>query len=98
MFYKKKQWRPPSKKKKRGKNLSPRDRKACHSVSTALVKSVAKIETLSCNRSLQAKKIRQTVLKSNASINQLLKKWKPSSDKKRKASPCPKAGRTAFCN
>jgi hypothetical protein len=28
--YKKKQWRPPSKKKKRGKNLSPRNRKACH--------------------------------------------------------------------
>jgi hypothetical protein len=27
--YKKKQWRPPSKKKKRGKNLSPRNRKAC---------------------------------------------------------------------
>jgi hypothetical protein len=24
--YKKKQWRPPSKKKKRGKNLSPRNR------------------------------------------------------------------------
>jgi hypothetical protein len=35
--YKKKQWRPPSKKKKRGKNLSPRNRKACHSVSTALL-------------------------------------------------------------
>jgi hypothetical protein len=28
--YKKKQWRPPSKKKKRRKNLSPRNRKACH--------------------------------------------------------------------
>jgi hypothetical protein len=40
--YKKKQWRPPSKKKKRGKNLSPRrNRKACHSTSTALLKSVA---------------------------------------------------------
>jgi hypothetical protein len=34
--YKKQQWRPPSKKKKRGKNLSPRSGKACHSVSTAL--------------------------------------------------------------
>jgi hypothetical protein len=33
--YNKKQWRPPCKKKKRGKNLSPRNRKACHSVSTA---------------------------------------------------------------
>jgi hypothetical protein len=39
--YKKKQRGPPSKKKKRGKNLSPRNRKACHSVSTALLKSVA---------------------------------------------------------
>jgi hypothetical protein len=33
--YKKKQWRPSSKKKKRGKNLSPRNRKACHSISIA---------------------------------------------------------------
>jgi hypothetical protein len=41
--YKKKQWRPPSKEKKRGKNLSPRNRKACHNVSTALLKSVAEI-------------------------------------------------------
>jgi hypothetical protein len=31
--YEKKQWRPPSKKKKGGKNLSPmRNRKACHSI------------------------------------------------------------------
>jgi hypothetical protein len=29
-FYKKKQRRPPSKKNKRGKNLSPRNGKACH--------------------------------------------------------------------
>jgi hypothetical protein len=28
--YKKKEWRPPGKKKKGGKNLSPRNRKACH--------------------------------------------------------------------
>jgi hypothetical protein len=36
-FYKKKQWRPPSKKNNiyRGKNLSPRKRKACHSISTS---------------------------------------------------------------
>jgi hypothetical protein len=27
--YKKKQWRPPGKQKKRGKNTSPRNRKAC---------------------------------------------------------------------
>jgi hypothetical protein len=32
-------------KKKRGKNLSPGKRKACHSVSTALLKSVAEIGT-----------------------------------------------------
>jgi hypothetical protein len=37
--YKKKQWRPPSKKKKRAKNLSPRNMKACHSVSDALLKA-----------------------------------------------------------
>jgi hypothetical protein len=41
--YKKKQWRPPSKKKKRRGKLSPRNRKACHSVSTALLKNVAEI-------------------------------------------------------
>jgi hypothetical protein len=41
--YKKKKWMPPSEKKnKRGKNLSPmRKRKVCHSVGTALLKSVA---------------------------------------------------------
>jgi hypothetical protein len=43
--YKKKQWGPPSKKKKRGKNLGPANGKACHSVSTALLKSVAEIGT-----------------------------------------------------
>jgi hypothetical protein len=47
--YKKKQWRPPSNKKKRGKNLSPRNRKACPSVSTALLKSVTEIGTYSLN-------------------------------------------------
>jgi hypothetical protein len=45
IFYKKKQWRPPSKKKKRGKNLSPRNSKACHSVSTVLLKSAAETGT-----------------------------------------------------
>jgi hypothetical protein len=45
MSYKTKQWRPPSKKKKRGKNLSPRNRKACHNVGTTLMKSVAEIGT-----------------------------------------------------
>jgi hypothetical protein len=50
--YKKKQWRPPSKKKKRGKNLSTtRNRKACHSISTALLKSVAEIGTQSALKS-----------------------------------------------
>jgi hypothetical protein len=43
--------KPPSRKKKRGKNLSPRNRKACHSVSTALVKSVAEIGTESAMKS-----------------------------------------------
>jgi hypothetical protein len=33
------------KKKKGGKNLSPRSRKACHSTSIALMKSVAEIRT-----------------------------------------------------
>jgi hypothetical protein len=43
-FYKKKQHKPPSKKKKRGKNLSTmRNRMACHSISAALLKSVAEI-------------------------------------------------------
>jgi hypothetical protein len=35
--YKKKEWRSLGKKKKRGKNLSPRNKKACHSGSTALL-------------------------------------------------------------
>jgi hypothetical protein len=39
--YKKKQHKPPGKKKKRGKNLSPRNRKACHSISTALLQGIA---------------------------------------------------------
>jgi hypothetical protein len=34
--YKKNHGTPPSKKKKRGKNLSPRNRKAWHSIGTAL--------------------------------------------------------------
>jgi hypothetical protein len=51
MSYKKKHSRPPSKKKKRGKNLSPRNKKACHSVGTALMKSVAEIGTRSAMKS-----------------------------------------------
>ena len=44
--YKKKQWRPPStsKTKERGKHTSPRKRKACHNVNTALLQSVAGID------------------------------------------------------
>jgi hypothetical protein len=43
-----KQHKPPSKKKKRGKKLlSPRNRKACHSVSTALLQCIAEIGTQS---------------------------------------------------
>jgi hypothetical protein len=49
--HKKRQYRPPSKKKKRGKNLSPRERKECHGVSTALLKSVAEIGTQSAMKS-----------------------------------------------
>jgi hypothetical protein len=38
LSYKKKQWRLPSKnKKKRGKNLSPRNRKACHSAPVIMI-------------------------------------------------------------
>jgi hypothetical protein len=51
MPYKKKQCRPPSKQKKRGKKLSPRNRKACHRVSTALLKSIAEIGTQSAMKS-----------------------------------------------
>jgi hypothetical protein len=40
-----------SKKKKRGKNPSPKNRKACHSTSTALLKSVAEIGTQSAMKS-----------------------------------------------
>jgi hypothetical protein len=47
--YKKRQWRPPSKNKKRGENLSPR--KACHSIGAALLKSVAEIGTQSAMKS-----------------------------------------------
>jgi hypothetical protein len=54
--YKKKQWRPPSKKKKRGENLSPRNMKACHNVSTALLKSVAEIGTQSAMKSTRKQK------------------------------------------
>jgi hypothetical protein len=49
--YKKKQWRPPSKKKKRGKNISRRNRKACHNIDTALLKSVPEIGTHSAMKS-----------------------------------------------
>jgi hypothetical protein len=49
--YKKEEWRLPSKKKKRGKNLSPRNKKACHNVSTTLLKSVAEIGTHSAMKS-----------------------------------------------
>jgi hypothetical protein len=34
ILLRKKLHKPPSKKKKRGENLSPRNRKACHSIST----------------------------------------------------------------
>jgi hypothetical protein len=43
-------------KKKREKILSPRNMKACHSVSTALLKSVAEIGTQSVMKSKNAEK------------------------------------------
>jgi hypothetical protein len=49
--YKKNPWRQPTKKKKIGKNLSPRNRKACHNTSTALWKRVAEIGTQSATKS-----------------------------------------------
>jgi hypothetical protein len=46
IFYKKKQWKPPIKKKKRGKKTQiPGKRKACHSIGTAFLQSIAKIGT-----------------------------------------------------
>jgi hypothetical protein len=41
--YKIKERKPPGKRNKRGKNLSPRNSKACHSISTALLQSVTEI-------------------------------------------------------
>jgi hypothetical protein len=49
--YKKKQWRPPSKKKKRGKNLSPKNMKACHSVSETK-KAIGDVIPLKCFMSI----------------------------------------------
>jgi hypothetical protein len=49
--YKIKQHKPPSKKKTRGKNLSPRNRKACHSIRTALLQSITEIGTKSTTKS-----------------------------------------------
>jgi hypothetical protein len=49
--YKKKQWRPPSKKKRGNREnpmgLSPRNREVCHSIGTALLQSIAKMGTQS---------------------------------------------------
>jgi hypothetical protein len=49
--FKKKQGRPPSKKKNRGKKLSPRNIKACNNISIALLKNVAEIGTQSAMKS-----------------------------------------------
>jgi hypothetical protein len=43
--YKKKQRRPPIKKKKRGKNLIIRSKRASHSINIAVLQSVAEIGT-----------------------------------------------------
>jgi hypothetical protein len=42
---------PPSKKQKRGNNLSPRNKKACHIITTVLLQSVAEIGTYSVMKS-----------------------------------------------
>jgi hypothetical protein len=47
----KRQHKPPSKNKKRGKNLSPRNRKACHSISISLLHDIAEIRTQSTSKS-----------------------------------------------
>jgi hypothetical protein len=47
----KKQWRPPSREKYRGNSMSPRNRKACHSIGTTLLQSVAEIGTHSTMKS-----------------------------------------------
>jgi hypothetical protein len=49
--YKKQHCRPPNEKKKREKTLSPRNRKACYSVSTALLKSAAETGTQTAMKS-----------------------------------------------
>jgi hypothetical protein len=49
--YKKKQYEPLSKIKKIGKNLSPRNRKACHSIRNALLQSITEIGTQSTMKS-----------------------------------------------
>jgi hypothetical protein len=43
--------KPPSKKKKRGKNLSPRNSKTCHTINTALMQRVDEIGTQSTMKS-----------------------------------------------
>jgi hypothetical protein len=40
-----KQRRPPSKKKKRGKKLIPKNMKACHNMNTVLMHNIAEIGT-----------------------------------------------------
>jgi hypothetical protein len=51
--YKKKQRRPPSKKEKRGENLSPGNRNACHSISAlpSCTDSIAEMGTQSALKS-----------------------------------------------
>jgi hypothetical protein len=56
--YKKKQRRTPSKKRK---YISPRNRRACHSVSTALLQSVAEIGTHSAMKSSIIKNVSMSI-------------------------------------
>jgi hypothetical protein len=63
------------KEEKRGGNLSPRNRKACHNINTTLMKSVAEIGTLSARKSSRktlhdiASHITQTTPKRNIIIS-----------------------------
>jgi hypothetical protein len=54
-FLQEKEVETTSKKKKIGKKLSPRNRKACHNISCALLKSVAEIGTQSAMKSSRKK-------------------------------------------
>jgi hypothetical protein len=53
LSYKNKQWRLPSKKKERGKNLSPRNRKACHNAPAIIVIRIITMSFDDCHQNLE---------------------------------------------